>query len=134
MGCGSAQKNIENEMMIMELERVNLQMERRKNLKMLEDLDGIKRKANIIPDYIDPQFAKDKLNYLKKNQGLLIEGETNDGIPKKKKLRRRKLKKRKRKGKRKKKIHGIENIELNENQINSENNENKEIKENKDIV
>ena len=127
MGCGSAQKNIENEMMIMELERAKIQMERRNNLKMLEDLDGVKRKANIIPDYIDPQFAKDKLNYLKKNQGLLIEGETNDGIPKKKRLRRRKLKKGKKKGKRKKKIHGIENIELKENQINSENNENEVI-------
>jgi len=123
MGCGSVQKNIENEMMIMELERVNIQMERRKNLKMLEDLDGVKRKANVIPDYIDPKFAKDKLNYLKKNQGLLIEGETNAGIPKKKKIRKRRLKKGKRKGKRRKKIQDIENTELNENQINSENNE-----------
>ena len=126
MGCGSAQKNIENEMMIMELERVKLQMERRKNLKMLEDLDGIKRKANVIPDYIDPQFAKNKLNYLRKAQGLLIEGETNSGIPKKKKLRRRKLKKRKRKVKRRKKIYDIENTELNENQINIEENKEKE--------
>ena len=126
MGCGSAQKNIENEMMIMELERAKIQMERRKNLKMLEDLDGVKRKANVIPDYIDPQFAEDKLNYLKKNQGLIIEGETNAGIPKKKKLRKRRLKKGKRKGKRKKKIHDIENNELNENQINAENNENEE--------
>ena len=126
MGCGSAQKNIENEMMIMELERAKIQMERRKNLKMLEDLDGVKRKANVIPDYIDPQFAEDKLNYLKKNQGLLIEGETNAGIPKKKKLRKRRLKKGKRKGKRKKKINDIENTELNENQINAENNENEE--------
>ena len=126
MGCGSAQKNIENEMMIMELERVKLQMERRKNLKMLEDLDGIKRKANVIPDYIDPQFAKNKLNYLRKAQGLLIEGETNSGIQKKKKLRRRKLKKRKRKVKRRKKIYDIENTELNENQINIEENKEKE--------
>jgi hypothetical protein len=126
MGCGSTQKNIENEMMIMELERVKLQMERRKNLKMLEDLDGIKRKANVIPDYIDPQFAKNKLNYLRKAQGLLIEGETNSGIPKKKKLRRRKLKKRKRKVKRRKKIYDIENTELNENQINIEENKEKE--------
>ena len=125
MGCGSTQKNIENEMMIMELERVNLQMERRKNLKMLEDLDGIKRKANVIPDYIDPQFAKNKLDYLKKTQGLM-EGETNAGVPKKKKLRRRRFKKGKRKGKRRKKINGIENTELKENQINVENSENKE--------
>ena len=126
MGCGSTQKNIENEMMIMELERVKIQMERRQNLKMLEDLDGVKRKANIIPDYIDPQFAKDKLNYLEKNQGILIEGETNAGVPKKRRLRRRKLKKGKRKGKRRKKMKIFENIDLNENQINAENSENEE--------
>ncbi len=121
MGCTSSQKNIENEMMIMELERVKIQMERRNNLKMLEDIDGIKRKANVIPDYIDPQFAKDRLNYLKNNQGLLIEGETNAGVPKKKKLRRRRLKKGKKKGKIRKKINSIESI--NENQLNAEKSE-----------
>ncbi len=60
MGCGDAKKKVENEMMIMQLERANIQMEREKNLKLLEDMEGKRRKTKIIPDYIDPEFSKAK--------------------------------------------------------------------------
>ena len=135
MGCGNAKKNIENEMMIMQFERVNIQMERRKNLKLLEEMDGHKRKACVIPDYIDPQFAKEKLYYLQGTSSSPLEGENNLRDPKKKRFRRRKLKKGKkksRKRKRRKDNEYNENNEVNDNKVNIENVDNNENNEKKD--
>ena len=67
MGCGDAKRNVENEMMIMQLERANIQMERQKNLKLLEEIEGKKRKIITIPDYIDPGFSKSQKDLIKKN-------------------------------------------------------------------
>ena len=58
MGYGSPKKEVENQMMIMQLKWVNIQIERVKNLKLLEDC--CKRKINSIPNYIDPKFAEEK--------------------------------------------------------------------------
>ena len=74
MGCGNPKKEIENQMMIMQLERVNIQMERAKNLKLLEDIDGFKRKAISIPDYIDPEFSQQRNNSIKSEPAPLIKG------------------------------------------------------------
>ena len=74
MGCGNAKKEIENQMMIMQLERVNIQMERAKNLKLLEDIDGIKRKTISIPDYIDPKFSQQRNKSIKSEPSPLIKG------------------------------------------------------------
>ena len=97
MGCGSPKKDVENQMMIMQLERVNIQMERAKNLKLLEDMDGLKRKVNPIPDYIDPKFAEGKKDLNQIESPPLIKGgvEVNK-IKKKKKKRKRGGKKGKR--------------------------------------
>ena len=73
MGCGSPQKDLENQIMVMKLERVNIQMERVQNLKLLEEMDGCKRKINSIPDYIDPQFAEEQKK-LKGGSAPLIYG------------------------------------------------------------
>ena len=40
MGCGDAKEKIENEMVKMKMERVEIQMERQKQLKLLKDIDG----------------------------------------------------------------------------------------------
>ena len=53
MGCGDAKEKIENEMVKMKMERVEIQMERQKQLKLLKDIDGIDIKVKKIPDYID---------------------------------------------------------------------------------
>ena len=74
MGCVNVKKDIENEMMIMQLERVNIQMERVKNIKLLEDMQGCKIKVNAIPDYIDPKFAESKNKLNKKGSAPLIKG------------------------------------------------------------
>ena len=74
MGCGNPKKEVENQMMIMQLERVNIQMEREKNLKLLEEMDGYKRKINSIPDYIDPKFAEEKKKLKLESAAPLIKG------------------------------------------------------------
>ena len=53
MGCGDAKEKIENEMVKMKMERVEIQMERQKQLKLLKDIDGTEINVKKIPDYID---------------------------------------------------------------------------------
>ena len=89
MGCGSPKKDVENQMMIMQLERVNIQMERAKNIKLLEDMDGVKRRVNPIPDYIDPKFAEEKKDLNNKESTPLIKGGVEINKTKKKKKRRK---------------------------------------------
>ena len=52
MGCGNVREKIENEMIEMKMERTKIQMERRNNIKLLEEIDGRKIKRPIIPDFI----------------------------------------------------------------------------------
>ena len=52
MGCGNAREKIENEMIALKLERVGVQMERKNQIKLLEDIEGTKIKEPLIPDYI----------------------------------------------------------------------------------
>ena len=60
MGCGSAREKIENEMMMLKLERTNVQMERKVNMKMLKEIDGVSPTGIKIPDYIDEHFARQR--------------------------------------------------------------------------
>ena len=133
MGCSGVQKNIENEMLLIEYERINLQIERMKTLKKLEEIDGIKRKGNVIPDYIDPKFARNKSKFSKKSSKDLKVDENIVNAPKKKVLSRKNSK---RKSSKSKKTNIYENTELNENKINVENsiynNNNKKMILNKD--
>ena len=118
MGCSGTQKNIENEMMLIEYERINLQIERMKTLKKLEEIDGIKRKGNTIPDYLDSKFARNKKKFSKKSSKDLMFDETIINAPKKKVLSRRNSK---RKSSKSKRTIIYENTELNENKINVQN-------------
>ena len=99
MGCGSPKKEVENQMMIMQLERVNIQMERVKNLKLLEEMDGCKRKVNSIPDYIDPKFAEEKKK-LKLDSAPLVKGGTEITSSKSVNSRRKSGKRKRKKSKR----------------------------------
>ena len=53
MGCGDAKEKIENEMVKMKMERIEIQMERQKQLKLLKEIDGTEINIKKIPDYID---------------------------------------------------------------------------------
>ena len=63
MGCGSPREKIEDEMMVYKLERMAIQMEKEKELQKLAEIEGHAIERNIIPDYIDPEFAKEKNIY-----------------------------------------------------------------------
>ena len=52
MGCGTPKEKLENEIIAMKLERVGIQMERRNQIKLLEDIDGVKINEPNIPDYL----------------------------------------------------------------------------------
>ena len=58
MGSSSPKKDIENQMSLLKLERMEIQVEKEKALKKLSDIEGTSIKGAKIPDYIDPIFAK----------------------------------------------------------------------------
>ena len=65
MGCGESREKLEDELMKLKMARIELQMERYNQLKLLKDIDGKEVKVAKIPDYIDQKFLKD---YLLKRQ------------------------------------------------------------------
>ena len=62
MGCSSPQEKIEDQMMKIKLLRIEIQMERENKINQLSEMTGNKIKHKNIPDYIDPEFAKQ--NYI----------------------------------------------------------------------
>ena len=102
MGCAGAREKIEDKMMLVKLERMEVQMEKEKELKKLSELAGHSIKRSQIPDYIDPKFAKEKQIYDDDLDG-------DDGISKKstvdkKKQKGKKEKNQKMKGKKEKEV------------------------------
>ena len=83
MGCTGDREKIENKMMLMKLERMEVQMEKEKHLKRLSDIDGHSVKWGEIPDYIDPQFAKQNKIYDEDND--YIKTDANEKLNKKRK-------------------------------------------------
>ena len=62
MGCGNSKEKVEDEMLKMKMQRIELQMERYRQLQRLKEIDGCDRKAPVIPDYIDPNFNNNNSN------------------------------------------------------------------------
>ena len=61
MGCAGGEKEkLEKKILSMKLERMEIQMKRESELKKLADIDGYRIKIKHLPDYIDPQFAREK--------------------------------------------------------------------------
>ena len=63
MGCAGAKEKLEDQMMLVKLQRMEIQMEKEKELKKLSELEGKPVKRGIVPDYIDPVFAREKNLY-----------------------------------------------------------------------
>ena len=63
MGCSGAKEKLEDQMMLMKLARMEIQMEKEKELKKLSEMEGKPVKRGIVPDYIDPVFAREKNLY-----------------------------------------------------------------------
>ena len=66
MGCGSAREKLENEMILMKLERIGIQMERQNQVKLLENIDGRKIKVPQIPDYLESKLQIKEISNNKK--------------------------------------------------------------------
>ena len=60
MGCTGERQTIEDQMMLLKLERMEIQMEKDKKIKILSEIEGRTIKDTEIPDYIDPKFADGK--------------------------------------------------------------------------
>ena len=63
MGCASDKEKLEDEMMLSKLKRMEIQMEKEKELKKLSEMQGQPVKRGIVPDYIDPVFAQENKLY-----------------------------------------------------------------------
>ena len=63
MGCAGTREKLEDQMMLMKLERMEIQMEKAKALQKLSEIEGHKIQRNHIPDYIDPKFARERQIY-----------------------------------------------------------------------
>ena len=76
MGCETPKEKVEDEMMVYKLQRLEVQMEKEKELKKLAEIEGHTIERNPIPDYIDPIFAKKKrMNYI---SNIINEKENNN--------------------------------------------------------
>ena len=104
MGCAGAREKIEDKMMLIKLERMEIQMEKEKELKKLAELEGHTIKRSYVPDYIDPKFAKEKQIYDDNDDDEIGNKKTDDMTRKKGKGKSpKKSKKDKNDGKKKKK-------------------------------
>ena len=63
MGCAGAKETLEDKMLLMKLDRLEIQMEKEMQLKKLGEMHGAQVRKSIIPDYIDPVFAKENNLY-----------------------------------------------------------------------
>ena len=54
-------------MSLIKLKRMEIQVQKEKELKKLSDMDGAPVKHGQVPDYIDPEFAKQKYLYRENN-------------------------------------------------------------------
>ena len=93
MGCSGPREKLEDQMMVMKLERMEIQMEREKQLKKLSEMDGRKIQKNNIPDYIDPEFAREKKLYEDDNNLKVTGGKNKKEKDKKEKDKKEKDKK-----------------------------------------
>ena len=59
MGCAGAKETLEDKMLLMKLDRLEIQMRKEVELKKLNEKYGELIRKSIVPDYIDPEFAKE---------------------------------------------------------------------------
>ena len=89
MGCAGEREKIEDKMMLMKLQRMEVQMEKEKELKKLSEMEGKPVKRGIVPDYIDPVFAKEKNLY---DDEIILNDKKIDIIGRKKTEKKREIK------------------------------------------
>ena len=78
MGCGNSKEKLEDEMIKLKFQRVQIQMERKNQIKILEGIERKKITEPIIPDFIS--FQKEK-----PTKKILTETKENKSVDKKEK-------------------------------------------------
>ena len=79
MGCGNAREDLEDQIMLVRLQRMKIQMEREKSFKQLSELEGMTINIDNISDYLaksgkikniklEPKDKNDKVNENNKNE------------------------------------------------------------------
>lgn len=67
MGCSNAREKLENQMMNMQMKRLEIQMEKYNQMQELSKIEKKKVRPSFIPDYIDPKFAQSHYIYIDKD-------------------------------------------------------------------
>ena len=80
MGCSGTKEKLEDKMMLIKLARMEIQMEKEKELKKLSEMEGKPVQRVIVPDYIDPVFAKENNLY---EDEILFDSKSKKGNKKK---------------------------------------------------
>ena len=83
MGCTNTREKIEDKMMVYKLERMEIQMEKEKELKKLAEIEGHTVERHNVPDYIDPDFARERKIYEKEKEKLKKKKEKDEKSSKK---------------------------------------------------
>ena len=102
MGCTADRQTIEDQIMLLKLERMEVQMAKDKEVKKLSELDGRPIKATEIPDYLDPEFMAGKNLPTGCDEDKTSENESDNEDKNKEKKKKEKQKKKKDKKKDKK--------------------------------
>ena len=79
MGCGDSRMKLEDEMIKLKFERSRIQMERKKQIQLLEGIEHRKIAESIIPDYIglEPEKAEIKIKTEEQTKSTRINNLTN---------------------------------------------------------
>ena len=99
MGCSDDKQKIEDQIALIKLERMKIQTQKDNELKKLSKMEGKEYKRICVPDYIDPQFAKD--NNLAFDTCCIIKKDNKEEDEKQDKSKKNKDDKNKKKGKKK---------------------------------
>ena len=98
MGCTGEVQAVKDQMMLLKLQRMEVQMAKEKEIKKLSDIEGRPIKRGNIPDYIDPEFAREKniaTDYVDIND--IYDGNDSEDNKKEKKANKKRIKIKKKK-------------------------------------
>ena len=60
MGASNDMQTIKDKMVMLGMERIEIQMKKAKAMEKLAELEGHQIEKSVVPDFIDPSFAKEK--------------------------------------------------------------------------
>ena len=71
MGCSSIKEKLENEIIKLEIKKIEIQMEKYNQLQKLANIEKHEIRPNIIPVNIEPELAKEDKKSAKLDKAIL---------------------------------------------------------------